>query len=90
MATSESYRRSKDWTQDDLAERLGIASKGYISRLENGEQDWPLELALRMQLLSEGEVLARDLVPEDKRELLDQLIRQSDATPTAGAAEAAA
>lgn len=83
--TPKSFRESRNWTLEQMGERVGIASKGYLSTLENGV-DWPLELALRMQLVSDGAVLARDLVPEDKRELLDQLTKTAGDVAAAGAA----
>ena len=75
----ESFRETRGWTLERVAEELGLASKAYLSDLQGGRQDWPLELALRMQLLSEGAVLARDLVPADKRALLDQLAAAPEA-----------
>lgn len=75
----ESFRKSRDWTQERLAAALGVESKGYISSLENGSKPWPMELALKMQLVSDGAVPARSLLPKDKRDLLDQVIAQAPA-----------
>lgn len=82
--TPESYRRSKDWTLEELGQRLDL-SKGRMSVLERTVGEWPLETALRMHKLSDGLVPARDLVPEDKRELLDQLIAGGAQDPTQAA-----
>lgn len=61
-----SFRRRERLSQARLAEALGlgIRSKGYISRLENGLQPWPLELALKLERFSNGLVKATDLCPE--------------------------
>ena len=33
------YRKSYGWTQTELAEKVGYADKGMISRIENGKVD---------------------------------------------------
>ena len=40
-------RAERDWTQADLAERLGV-SRQTINVIENGKYDPSLELAFRM------------------------------------------
>jgi transcriptional regulator with XRE-family HTH domain len=56
-----SFRKREGWTQEQFAERLGVRSKGYISRLEAGTQPWPLRLALRLERLSAGVVVAASI-----------------------------
>lgn len=63
-SVSLAFRRRKGWSQGYLATRLGVTSRGYISDLESGRQPWPLKLAVRYQLVSEGEVAAADLCPD--------------------------
>lgn len=67
----ESFRDKAGWTLDRLADELGLNSKGYLSDLRSGRQTWPVELALRMEVVSDGLVRAVDLVPSEKRPLLE-------------------
>jgi DNA-binding XRE family transcriptional regulator len=60
---SVSYRKSRRWTQKQLAANLGVRSKSYISELETGAQPWPLKLALRYERLSGGMVPAASICP---------------------------
>lgn len=59
-----SFRKSKKWSQTRLAEELGVGSRSYMSELETGKQRWPLRLALRLQMVSEGAVPAASICPE--------------------------
>lgn len=60
----ESFRKSRGLTQTELAQRLGLRSKGYVSRIETGAAACPLKLALKIERLSGGEVTAASLCPE--------------------------
>ena len=78
--TLDSFREMEGWSLERLAEELGLKSKGYLSDLQSGRQPWPVELALRAQLVSKGRVRAIELVPEEKRELIEQL-QADEASP---------
>jgi transcriptional regulator with XRE-family HTH domain len=67
------YRKSRRLTQGACAEQLGLKSKSYVSGLETGAVKAPIDLALRIQGWSGGQVPARELVPPEKRHLLDAL-----------------
>ena len=64
------YRESLGLTQEQAANQLGLSSKGYFSRLERGEETWPLRLALKVEQWSGGQVTADSLVTDDDRDLL--------------------
>lgn len=36
------YRKENEWSQAELAKRVGYADKSMISRIENGKVDLPL------------------------------------------------
>jgi transcriptional regulator with XRE-family HTH domain len=74
--TLESVRRERGLTQEQLARELGLRSKGYISRLENGEKPFSLEIALRAEIWSGGLLSADELVDGEERELLAAYRRQ--------------
>jgi transcriptional regulator with XRE-family HTH domain len=57
----ESYRRERGLTQQQAANELGLASKGYFSRLESGKDPMPLRMALKIETWSCGKVAARDI-----------------------------
>ena len=57
----ESYRRSRGLTQEQVAQALGLRSKGYISAIETGREKTSLRLALKIQRWSQGQVLAASL-----------------------------
>ena len=57
------FRERKGISLDAMAAELGFKSKGFLSRLENGERP-SLELALRIQVWSRGEVTAAELRPD--------------------------
>lgn len=59
------FRRANGWSQEQLAAKLGIRSKGYISRVEGGHETCSLKIALRIQKLSAGALPARVLRPTD-------------------------
>ncbi len=57
-------RRDRGLSQEQLAHELGLKSKGRICDIENGAVDCPLELALKIQAWSGGEVRAAELRPD--------------------------
>lgn len=59
-----SFRKSKGWSQGQLATELGLASKGRVNTLENGKDSWPTDLAIAMDRLSRGAVPVRELRPD--------------------------
>lgn len=63
---SVSFRKREGWSQQRLAEGLGVRAKGYISRLESGAQPWPLELAIQYEKISNGAVPAASLTDKAK------------------------
>ncbi len=71
------FRESRGLSQQDLAVALGI-SRGYLSRLEQSRQAFPLRLALQIQAWSHGQVLARDLVSDEDRALMDAAAAAGD------------
>lgn len=90
MSNPETYRRSRNLSQEQFASELGGLSKGYISRLETGRQAWPLRLALKVEDLSNGAVAALDIVEADDARLLtnfaERAIARSAATSAGGRA----
>lgn len=62
MGPLESFRKSRGWTQQQLADAAGLRSKGYISAIERGLERCSASLALKIETLSEGEYKARDVV----------------------------
>lgn len=86
LATYRKDRRGL--SQDACAAELGLRSKSYISGLESGALTAPLQLALRIEDWSEGEVPATGLVSEKDAELLKAAARRmadNDDHPTAAA-----
>lgn len=58
------FRKAQRLSQEDLARKLGLSSKGYVSQLERGEITCSVKLALEIEALSEGAVPARSLSPD--------------------------
>ncbi|WP_367268892.1 helix-turn-helix domain-containing protein [uncultured Brevundimonas sp.] len=63
MSHLETWRRSKGWSQADLARRLGLRSKGHVSRLESGV-GLTTDLAIAIDRLSEGECPVAETRPD--------------------------
>jgi transcriptional regulator with XRE-family HTH domain len=59
----KSWRKSKGWSQAELGSRLGLESKGHVSRLESGV-GVTTDIAIAMDRLSEGQVTVADLRPD--------------------------
>jgi transcriptional regulator with XRE-family HTH domain len=82
-----SYRKSLGLSQEECAPLWGLRHKGSVSAIETGSEQPSLEVALRIQVWSEGRFLAAGLRP-DLAELLEAAAQAQ--TPTAQPAEAAA
>lgn len=63
MSAVEEFRKRRGWTQQQLANALGLRSKGYISAIESGSAPCSHRLAQKLEKLSEGELRAADLRP---------------------------
>ncbi|WP_287011348.1 helix-turn-helix transcriptional regulator [Brevundimonas sp.] len=63
MSYLETWRRSKGWSQAELAVKLGLRSKGHVSRLESGN-GVTTDLAIAIDRLSAGEVPVAQLRPD--------------------------
>lgn len=59
--TIASLRKELGLTLDELAEQLGISSKGYLSQIERGVVDCSLSVALRIEEFSGGRIDAASL-----------------------------
>ena len=68
------FRESKGLTLDNVASALGLASRGYMSALETGSADWPIKLALEVEVWSRGAVRATELVNASDALLLQAAI----------------
>ena len=76
----ETWRRSKGWSQADLARRLGLRSKGHVSRLESGT-GLTTDLAIAIDRLTGGAVRVADL----RSDLQDVRVIRPDAQTGASA-----
>lgn len=52
---------------EEFAGRLGLKSKGYASQLERGDVGCSVEVALKIEKLSEGRIQAATLNPDVAR-----------------------
>ncbi len=57
-------RKSRNWSQNDLARLLGLNSRGHISDWENGRERVPAEHAIAIDRLSKGQLTVADLRPD--------------------------
>lgn len=64
-------RKSLGLTQEQFAQRVGLASKGYVSELEASGK-CSVRVALEIERLSEGRIAAETLNPDVG------LVRQTD------------
>jgi transcriptional regulator with XRE-family HTH domain len=64
------FRESRGLSQQDVADAIGLASKGHISTLETGASRVGLRTALRIETWSGGEVRAIDLLADEDAQLL--------------------
>ncbi|MBQ6371230.1 MAG: helix-turn-helix transcriptional regulator [Firmicutes bacterium] len=70
-------RKEHGWTQTELAQRVGYADKGMVSRVENGRVDLPQSLIIKFaQVLgvSPGDLMGDDGVSYDLAKDEKQLI----------------
>jgi transcriptional regulator with XRE-family HTH domain len=80
--TLAQYRALKKLTLGDMADQLDVKSKGYLSRVVNGEP-CSIDLALRIEGWSEGAVAAESVVSPADRDLLRRIDqRASKPAPT--------
>lgn len=75
MEQLTAYRKRKGLTLAQTAAVLGLGSKGHLSRLERGKENWPIRLALETHRWSEGAVPAESLVSEYDAKLLRDYVR---------------
>lgn len=57
------YRKQRGLSQEELAQHLGLSSKGYISNIEKGERSASLHVALKIERWSGGAVKAASISP---------------------------
>jgi transcriptional regulator with XRE-family HTH domain len=71
MSPLAEYRRANNLSLEDCAVALGLkpSTKGFLSRIENGEEHFSIRLALRAQAWSRGELQVLELISEDDRKL---------------------
>ena len=79
-------RKLRGWSQQQLADELGIRSKGHVSNIESGAETAGLRLALQIEAWSNGEVPAASLLSPDDADLLAHHRRLSAAQPAEVAA----
>jgi len=70
MAPLTEYRNQRGISQQQLADALGIRSKGHISNIESGFEPAGMRLALQIEAWSDGAVPADSLLSEDDAKLL--------------------
>ncbi|PZR37204.1 MAG: hypothetical protein DI526_01420 [Caulobacter segnis] len=70
MSDLATYRKSQRLTQTQLASAFGLRSKGHWSRIERGLEACPMKLALRIEDVSDGEILATSVVEPEDAQLL--------------------
>jgi len=71
------YRKTRGISQEAAAAELGLASKGYFSRLETGRAPWPIKLALAVEVWSQGHILALSLISDEDAALLRAAIERA-------------
>lgn len=59
----KTWRKSKGWSQAELGNRLGLGSKGHVSRLESGV-GVTTDIAIAIDRLSKGDVPIAELRPD--------------------------
>ena len=78
------FRKRLGLTQEALASEIGLNHPASVSALETGKDAPSLEMALRIEVFSKGEVRAADLRP-DLAELIGAFV-QTTSRPLAEAA----
>ncbi|WP_242913493.1 helix-turn-helix domain-containing protein [Brevundimonas pishanensis] len=58
------YRRTNNLTLQAMAARVGLASKGRMSRIERGQERCPTDLAIAIDRATDGEVTIADVRPD--------------------------
>lgn len=59
----KSWRKSKGWSQAELGSRLGLGSKGHVSRLESGV-GVTTDIAIAIDRLTSGAVPVAEVRPD--------------------------
>lgn len=60
MTISE-FRHNQGWSLDQLASNLGLTSKGHASDIERGAAKCSVRVALELERLSGGSLVASEL-----------------------------
>ena len=68
------YRRSKGLSQAEVADALELQSKASISMIESGLRKATIRIALQIEHLTEGAVLAPSLLSDQDAQLLREAI----------------
>lgn len=58
------YRRENKLTLQAMAERIGLSSKGRMSRIETGRERCPTDLAIAIDRATGGKVAIADIRPD--------------------------
>lgn len=61
MTELATVRREMGLSQDEMARRLGLKSKGHLSQIERGEQSPSVRTALEIERVTGGRIRAADL-----------------------------
>lgn len=68
-------RKSRGWTQDELAEKLGYKNRSAIANIETGRQDVPQAVILKLAQIFDvpiSELMDIDLTITDTSDLSDE------------------
>ena len=63
-------RTSRGITQEELAVRLGLASKQHVSRMENGERSCSIDLLIELSCMQdwpEAQKIVQEILKEDEQ-----------------------
>ena len=77
-------RTSRGITQEELAVRLGLASKQHVSRMENGERSCSIDLLIELSCMQDwpgAQKIVQEILKEDeqkKEKLHEQEVQQGE------------
>ena len=63
-------RTSRGITQEELAVRLGLASKQHVSRMENGERSCSIDLLIELSCMQDwpgAQKIVQEILKEDEQ-----------------------
>ena len=66
----QDVRTSRGITQEELAVRLGLASKQHVSRMENGERSCSIDLLIELSCMQdrpEAQKIVQEILKEDEQ-----------------------